>query len=160
MSPVPITLARLDWPSAIGNFLLNYGTLDYFVFVFLKDHLSPDEFANVKEWHFKDRVKRIAQHLKDEKYPADQQTAFTRLVDRLKPVRELRNHIAHGHMYVRLDPETQKPTVTVFKAKDVDTGLLPGSKHVEFAELQSALATLAGLIEKFQRLAGFTPAED
>ena len=48
MSSVPITPARLDWPSAIGHFLLNYGTLDYLVFVFLKDHLSPDEFANVR----------------------------------------------------------------------------------------------------------------
>lgn len=160
MSYVSIMPARLDWPCAIGHFLLNYGTLDYFVFVFLKDHLSPDEFANVNGWHFKDRVARIAQHLKDEKYPADQQTAFTRLLERLEPIRQLRNHIAHGHMYVRLDPETQKPTVTVFTAKDVDTGLLPDSKHVEFAELQSALTALPGLIEEFQHLAGFTTAVD
>jgi hypothetical protein len=43
----------------------------------------------------------------------------------------------------------------VFKAKDVDTGLSPDSKHLEFAELQSALATLTELIEKFWHLAGF-----
>jgi hypothetical protein len=55
-------------------------------------------------------------------------------------------------MYVRLDPATQKPIVTVFKAKDVDTGLLPDSKHVEFAELVSALTTLTGLIEEFRSL--------
>ena len=155
MSSVPIMPARLDWPSAIGNFLLNYGTLDYFVFVFLKDHLSSDEFGRIREWHFNDRLKRIAQYLKDEKYPADQQTAFARLLERLEPIRELRNHLAHGHMYLRFDPETLKPRVTLFKAKDLDTGLLPESKHVEFHELLTALATLTGLIEEFQRLAGF-----
>ena len=146
---------RLDWPSAIGLFLLNYGTLDYCVFVFLKDHLSADEFVKVREWHFKDRLTRIAQHLKDEKYPAEQQTAFARMLERLEPIRELRNHIAHGHLYFRPDAETQKPTITLFKAKDLDTGFLPGSKHVEFAELKAALRTLTELIEGFRRIAGF-----
>ena len=158
MSSVPIISDRLDWSSAIGLFLINYGTLDHFVFVFLKDHLATEEFANVKEWHFKDRVARIAQHLEDSKYPAEQQTAFARLRKRLEPVRELRNHIKHGHMYVRLDAQTQKPTVTVFKAKDLDTGLSPDSKHVEFPELQAALGTLDELIEEFQRIAGFKTA--
>jgi hypothetical protein len=159
MNSIPIMPTRLDWPSTIGNFLLNYGTLDYFVFVFLKDHLSGDEFDRISEWHFNDRVKRIAQHLKDEKYPADQQTAFARLLERLEPIRELRNHLAHGHMYVWLDPETRTPRITLFKAKALDTGLLPDSKHVEFAELLPALAVLAELIEEFQALAGFKTSE-
>jgi len=58
-------------------------------------------------------------------------------------------------MYSRMDPETKKPTVTVLKAKDLDTGLLPDTKHVEFEELRAALATLGGLIKDFQELAGF-----
>ena len=62
--------ARLDWPSAIGLFLLNFGTLDYLVFVFLKDNLSSEEFAIVKEWHFKDRVTRMGEQLKAANYPA------------------------------------------------------------------------------------------
>ena len=61
-------------------------------------------------------------------------------------------------MYVRRDPETQEATVTVFKAKDLDAGLLPDSKHVGFAELESALVTLTELIEEFQSLAGFKTA--
>ena len=158
-SSIPILPARLDWPSAIGNFLLNCGMLEYLLNVFLKDHLSPDVFKRVKEWHFNDRVERIAQFLKVQEYPPEQQTAFARLRDRLEPIRRLRNHIAHGHMYLRLDAETRKPIVTLFKAKDLDTGLLPDSEHVEFAELQAALATLTGLIDEFQALAGFKTAE-
>ncbi len=155
MIQVPIVPSRLDWPSTIGSFLLNYGTLDYFVFCFLKDHLAPEEFDKVKEWHFKDRLERIIQYLQEAKFPAEQQRDFTQLVARLEPIRELRNHIAHGHMYFRVDEKTQKPTVTLFMAKDLDTGWMPDAKHVEFPELLAALKTLNELIEKFQWLAGF-----
>jgi hypothetical protein len=89
--------ARLDWPSAIGNFLLNFGALEYFVFVFLKDGLTPEEFSKVKEWHFKDRLNRIARLLAERRYPAVTQKEFTQLVERIEQLRELRNHIAHGH---------------------------------------------------------------
>ena len=154
MKPVSIMPANLDWPSAIGHFLLNFGTLDYFVFVFLKKHLSPEEFADVKEKTFRERIRRIAQHLKDKNYPLEEQAAFARMVERVEPFRELRNHIAHGHMYLRLDADG-KAAVTVFKAKDLDMGYLPDSKHVEFEELERALETLPQLIEEFERLAGF-----
>jgi hypothetical protein len=155
MSSIPILSAQLDWPSTIGGFLLKWGTLEYLVFVFLKDHSSADEFDKVKKLHFKDRVDRITQLLIDARYPADQQTEFTRLVDRLEPIRELRNHIAHGHLYLRLDADTKSFTITLLKAMDVDTGFLPDSEHVEFAQLQAALPTLDEMIGAFGRLAGF-----
>ena len=145
---------RLDWSSSIGLFLINYGTLDYFVFVFLKDRLSSDEFDQVKEQPFKTRVTRIAEHLRHEK----EREAFDRLMERVEPIRQLRNHLAHGHMYVCLEPGTLTPTVTVFRAKDVDTGLMPDATHVEFAELQAGLKTLGELIEEFRRIAGFADA--
>lgn len=159
-NPVPILPARLDWPSAIGNFLLNFGTLEYFVFCFLKDNLNEVEFAKVKEWHLKSRLDRIAQHLREAKRPAKEQQQFGQLVNRLEPLRELRNHIAHGHMYCRIDEVTKRPAVTVFKAKDLDTGFEPGAKHVEFPELLAALGMLRELTEGFERLAGFETAAD
>src|SRR5436190_7730359 len=108
MNPVPIVPARLDWPSAIGNFLLNFGTLDYFVFCFLKDQLPVEEFGKVKEWHFKDRVERIGQALRESGAPEGEQRQFTQLAGRLESIRELRNHLAHGHLLMRLDERTQK----------------------------------------------------
>src|SRR5882757_3355778 len=114
--------AHLDWPSAIGNFLLNFGTLDYLVFVFLKDNLPPDEFASLRERPLRERVNRIARHLCDIGRPAEEQTAFAQLLERLEPIRELRNHIAHGHIYARYDSETKKLIVTVLKAGDADMG--------------------------------------
>jgi len=155
MNPVPITPAHLNWPSTIGNLLLNYGTLDFLVFCFLRDQLSPEEFAKVRDWHLKDRLRRIAQHLQEVKCPAEQQNEFAQLARRLEPIRELRNHIAHGHMYFRIDEETKQLTVTVFRAKDLDTGWTPDAKHVELPELLAGLKTLNELIESFQSIAGF-----
>jgi len=147
--------ARLDWPSAIGNFLLSYGTLDYFVFVFLKDNLPPDEFAKIRNWHLKDRINRIQKHLEESKRPAEQLAEFASMVERLEPIRELRNHIAHGHMYGRYDLRSKRFMVTVLKAADLDTGFLPDAKRVEFDDLVKGLNSLRELIGRFQELAGF-----
>lgn len=158
INPDLIMPARLDWPSAIGNLLLNYGTLDFLVFCFLKDHLSAEEFAKVRDWHFKDRLGRIAQHLQEAKCPVEQQNQFAELVRQLEPIRELRNHIAHGHMYLRIDEETRQLTATVFQAKDLGLGWTPDANHVEFPELLADLNTLNELIQSFQNLAGFKPS--
>ena len=107
-------------------------TLEYFVFVFLKDRLPEDEFDKVKEWHLKNRLARIAQCLKDEHRSVEEQTVFADLVERLEPLRELRNHIAHGHIYWRREEESQSPSVTLFKAKDLDTAYLPGQSMWNF----------------------------
>ncbi len=149
---IPILPTHMDWPSLIGNFMLNFGTLDHLVFAFLKDRIPPEEFEQVKKWHFKDRLSRIAKYLKDADCPQDDQEAFTEWLMCLEPVREVRNHLAHGHMYMRTDVKNQRPVVTVLKAKDLDTGLLPNSKHIQFSELLSALTSLTSLIEGFLRL--------
>jgi hypothetical protein len=157
---VPVMPARLDWPSMIGNFLLNFGTLDWVLFVFLQDHLSPDEFAEVQKWHFKDLVARIAQYLRDTGYPPVQQAAFVGLVERLEPIRKFRNHIAHGLMHASFDANTKKFSVALFKAKDLDSSDLPDSKPVEFDELLDASDALAALSNEFLSLAGFKTDED
>ena len=159
MNPVPILPNRLDWPSAIGNFLLNFGTLEYLVFVFPKDHLPPEEFDRVREHHLKDRLNRIQEQLKQEGYPSDEQRAFAVLVEAIGPIRDLRNRLAHGHLYTRYDLQTKKWSVTVFQAKDVDAGFLPTSTHVEFEDLLTALERLTELVEKLQRFAGFKAEE-
>jgi hypothetical protein len=148
--------ARFDWPSAIGNFLLNFGTLEYFVFVFLKDRLTVDEFAKIREWHLKDRLKRVAQFVA-KNGSKEKQSEFTLLMDRIEELRELRNHIAHGHMLCRIDVDTQKPVVTIFKARDVDMAHSSEAKHLELNELRTALNTLTQVIDEFQHLAGFEP---
>lgn len=155
MNLVPIVPSRLDWPSAIGNFLLNFGTLDYFVFCFLKDNLAEDEFTKVREWHFKDRVERVGQVLHASGAPDKKQREFKYLVERLKPIRELRNHLAHGHLLMSLEEQTLKPSVTIFQAKDLDNQRMAEAKHVEFPELLDALKELTELIEGFERLAVF-----
>ncbi len=152
----PIVPARLDWPSATGSYLLGFGSLEYFVTVYLKDHLPAAEFEKVKEWHLKDRLERIRQHLAGEHRPQLEQDRFAALVERVIPLRELRNHIAHGQMHVRIHPETGEPKVTLLKAKEVDFGGQPEIKELGFAELERALTEIAQVNREFERFAGFT----
>ncbi|HEX7858993.1 MAG TPA: hypothetical protein VF773_01560 [Verrucomicrobiae bacterium] len=112
--------ARLDWPSAIGNFLLNFGSLEWLVSVYLKDRLPAGEFERLRDWHFRDRLTRVAQEFANRSYPAEQQAAFRELVERIESIRELRNHIAHGHMRLGVDSATNLRVVTLSKARDID----------------------------------------
>lgn len=149
----------LDWHSAIGNFILNYGTVEYLVFVFLKDHLEPAEFERLTNWHLKDRLNRIAKYLGDTNSLREQRITFQRLVERLDGIRDLRNHIAHGHLHLQWNPENGKPIITIFRAKDLDKENGAESKHLEFHELRAALTTLRDLICDLERFVGFSPAE-
>src|SRR2546427_12974115 len=105
----PILPARLDWPSAIGNFLLNFGVLDWYIFAFLESQMPAEQFAKIKSEHFQDRITRVKTLVNDRDYPHEQKSAFTKFFPRLDPIRELRNHIAHGHMLVRQEAPRRTP---------------------------------------------------
>lgn len=159
MKPVPIIPARLDWPSAIGSYLLSFGSLEYFVTVYLKDHLPKAEFEKAKEWHLVDRFERIAKLVRDVKQPQAEQD-WVALVARVTPLRELRNHIAHGQLHLRRDSVSRKFKVVLSCSKDLDKAGEPGARELEFAELVRALTELASVNQEFERLAGFKPDGD
>lgn len=146
---------RPDWPSAVGLFLLNFGTLEYFVFVFLEVHLAPDEFEKVRNSHLKDRLDRIKQCLAETAWSPQQRTGFDQLVERLRPIRELRNHIAHGHFFTKPDGLTGAFQITLLPSKYAGDATHPDAKLLTLQELTTALQTLTTLIEEFKILAGF-----
>jgi hypothetical protein len=157
MSQATILPADLNWPSAVGNFLLNFGTLEYFVMVFLKDHLPTDDYARARKLHLKDRLNVIVKHLRKHDYPAKDQEAFTRLCDQLAPYRDIRNQLAHGHLMVRVDPSSGQLKVSIMNVVDLDAAHEPDTIHVEYSDLMNALPILTGLIEQFSDLASFKP---
>lgn len=152
VNAVPILPARLDWPSAIGSYLLNFGSLEYFVFAFLKDHLPEVEFEKVNGWHLVDRLKRIAQFLADKRYPQSTQDHFAALVARLTPLREIRNQIAHGQLHV-IGLEEGKPRVVMMESKHVDRCDSTEVRELEFAKLERALTEIAAINREFQLIA-------
>lgn len=156
-SSLPVFPALSDWHSKVGNFLLSFGHLEYSIFLFLEIHLLPGEFAKVRELPMKNRLKRVADIIKAKDYPTNQQIAFARFFERLDPIRELRNHIAHGFMQITIDEN--RPRVTVIHGKDFDSAHLSDSKHVDFDQLVASLTTLVELIEEFQHLTGWATHE-
>jgi len=150
----PAMPARLDWPSAIGNFILNYGVLDWHVFVFLEKRMPPEQFAKIKNGHFKDRIARVETLVKNGNFSAEQKREFAKFFQRLDPVRELRNHIAHGHLQVLVTDDGKTPGVALTLPKNLDAADPLESRNLEFQELINALSELPNLIEEFQKLSG------
>jgi len=150
----PILPNRLDWPSAIGNFILNYGVLDWYVFVFLESRMPPDAFAKIKNEHFQDRIARVKEFVDGFHYSREQEHAFATFFERLEPIRKLRNNIAHGHLLVRVAEDGKSPVLILSQPKDLDVNYAVETRQLEFAELTSALNELTALIERFQELSG------
>ena len=153
MTPI-FASKRLDWSSAIGLFIINFGTLDYLLFVFLESQLPPERLARIKSLCFQDRIAIIKTLVNRSRSPTEQQRAFAKFFHRLDPVRELRNRIAHGHLLVRVAKDGKTPVMTLSLPKDMDAAYAPASRHLEFRELTCALAELTALIEEVKKLSG------
>ncbi len=151
---IPIMSDRLSWSSAVGLFIINFSTLDLLVQDFLENKLPAEEFAKLKERPFYDRVERIKEYLIKADYTTEKRKEFEKFFCRLDPVRELRNHIAHGILRIGLEQDQKTWGLTLSLPRDVDGSSSPDVLHLRFEELTKALAELAALVEEFKRLTG------
>jgi hypothetical protein len=150
----PAIPARLDWPSMVGNFILNFGTLDLHVQDFLESNLAPAEFNILRKRGFQDRVDRMQKFLDQAPPSPEKMPEMQKFFARLVPVRELRNHIAHGVLRVALSEDRKNWIMTVTLPRDLSGNGAPEARHLMFDELLDASTSLRDLIEDFQRLFG------
>ena len=94
----------------------------------------------------------------NQRFPKEKREAFEQFFRRLDPLREIRNHIAHGVLRIGLSPDQKTYVQTLSLPRDLDGSNSAGARHLSFAELQAALSTLNSLIEEFQHLAEFKNA--
>lgn len=147
-------LPRLDWSSAIGLFIINFGTLDLLAQDFLQSILPPDEFTRLRDRCFHDRITRLKEHVTAANYPPEKRQAMAQFFARLEPVRELRNHIAHGLLRIALAEDQNTWVLTLSLPKDLDGSGSPQARYLTHQELLAAGTELTNLIEKFQSLFG------
>jgi len=146
---------RLDWASAIGLFLTNFAFLDYLLFSYLESKVSAEELVQLKRRHFKDRIQRVRDIAATSSYTAENKQVLEDFFKRLEPIREIRNHIAHGQMLLRLADDTRTITFGVSLPQDLDAGGKPETRHLTLPELQASSRELVALIESFKPFAGF-----
>jgi hypothetical protein len=141
-----------DWPSAIGNFILNFGNLDWCLIVFLEKHVPPEEFARLKNAHFKDRVARVQAILTQASRSDEQKTRISDFFKRLHDIRELRNLIAHGSAYLEKSADRQTFAITMRLPRDLDRDPAedPAPRSLTFDDLSRACADLVKLSDEFQ----------
>jgi hypothetical protein len=145
---------RLDWPSTIGTFLLGFGNLDSGVFSFLEGRMTPDKFVKIKNSSFQDRIKLVKDLVQNGDFSSEQKLGFDKFFTRLDPIRELRNHIAHGYILLRFEKPGKPPVLTLSLPKELDSSVNPQSRQVELQELIQSLGKLTELIEEFHQLSG------
>jgi len=146
-----------EWRRIIGTFILNFGHLEYLVAVFLKDNLEPAECAKFMERPFKDRVARITKYVDEGDYSQEKREEFALLIKRLDPIRNLRNHIAHGYMCWNMAEQDGTPWVSIVIPKNADQENSPETHRLRFDELRANLTDLDAVIAGVARLAGFKP---
>ncbi len=145
---------RLDWANAIGLFIVNFGMLDWQVFVFLESRVDPELFAKLKTRHFKDRIALVHSLVNEGDFSREQKQKFEEFFNRLERMRDLRNQIAHGHLLVRCEKGGKNPVETFSLPKDLDAVYDSETRHVQFEELEAALSELTALIEEFRTSLG------
>lgn len=145
---------RSSWASAIGLLIINFGVLDLLVQDYLEDNLSPEEFSKIRERPFYVRFDRVKEWVGVADYSLKQKQSFEKLCMRLEPIRELRNHVAHGILRIGLAQDQKTWILTLSLSRDLDGSNTPDAMHLDFQELTKALGELAVLIEDFQKFTG------
>jgi hypothetical protein len=148
---MPIITDRHSLASTIGLYILNFSTLDLLVQDYLDDNLPDEEFAQLKDHrHFRDRIERIRQHVKQPGFDSKKGAEFEHLASRLEPIRKLRNHIAHGVLRASMNQDTKEWDLTISLPRDMDGSNKPDARHLTFKELLKASKELTTLIEDFK----------
>jgi len=145
---------KLDWHSAVGNFILNFGTLEMLVRFFLEKHLASSDFEDCRKLHFKDLLEIVAMCMADAGFPTSDQDAFMELCEELNTIRDLRNHLAHCHLTVNIEKGSE-PEATLSMPRDQDRPFDPETRQLTFSDLQDGLHRLNQASETFQRLSRF-----
>jgi hypothetical protein len=158
LQPVPFIGREQTWASAVGQFILNFGHLEFLVFAYLEKRLPAGEFEKVREKPFHDRIARAGELFGE---TPERRAAYAVFERALTPVRQLRNHIAHGYFQVVLRPGTNEPVIGITLGKDVSASFAKETHHLTFSELLEQLSALTAVIDHFGRLtdndAGWTP---
>jgi len=139
----------------LGNFLLAFGSLDELISSFLRERLEPSEFSKLRGAGFKDRLNRMSEVIREAAATPKEIKRFKTLMRRVDMIRDLRNHVAHAHLFGTINPSTGKPEITLLTAKDADLGLLAESRHVTFLELAQTNNELHALLGDFEALTGY-----
>jgi len=143
---------RLDWSSTIGLFVINFGMLDYLFFDYLEPRLSAQQFVKAKGGHFHDRMVMVKQLLGASSHSKAQKKRFREFFKSLDRVRDLRNHIAHGHLLLSPEKDGKTLSLTMSLPKNLDVVHEPTSRKLGLDELISIFGELTKLIEEFRQL--------
>lgn len=87
-------------------------------------------------------------------YEPEKRQARDEFFIKLEPIRELRNHIAHGLLRMTRAEDNKILNLTLSLPRDRDGRNSPEARHLTIEQLQDASTALTDLSEGFMRLFG------
>ena len=154
----PTTPDRFDWPSTIGNFILNFGALELAVLETLKRALPEARWGRLAKLSFHERVHCLRRLIEDSRFDAHR-ADFLRFFERLEPMRDLRNHLAHAVMTNTVSEDLNTCTQALKLPHQVSGLSNEECRGVCFEELFQQLQPLADLTSELialQKQSGLT----
>ena len=145
---------QLDWFSAVGMFILNFGNLEWLMLCFLEKQLSDEEFQRCKNLHFKDRMERVEVELRALGEPGNQSITISEMMASLDELRILRNHIAHGNLNISME-QGNEGYVSLALPRDLDKPFDGDCRQLKLSELKVAVNRLNRANEAFKQLSRF-----
>ena len=145
-----------DLFSAVGLLILNFGSLEYLTFDFLQKELSAVDYARASKLHFNERLDRCFELLAATRPRATTRGGIEEIRRRLKPVRELRNHIVHGYLLVKIDPTSHRLSLWLSNPRESDIIDSEQSKHMSLGEVLLLLEELGEVQRSFEEMLGYT----
>ena len=144
---------NIDWPSFIGNFILNYGALDLALTDVLKRRLPEECWNALTKKSFHERVLRLGKLAGEQPEMIAQKQQWDSLIHSLKPLRDFRNLLAHSTLVHTLSEDGRTVTQTLSFTDDVSASK-DERQRVTFEELLSQAAVLADIIGELLSLDG------
>jgi hypothetical protein len=142
-----------DLFSAIGLYIVNFGTLEYLTSGYLYDHLPEEEYTRVEKQHFTDRVEKVLSHISAFRQDSATLKAITNFRRKLAPLRDLRNNIAHGYLLVKT-PDQGMPSLIVANPR-IQSLPRATSSDVTLQDIFRALKELDDATEILKSLLGY-----
>lgn len=147
----PVLPQRLDWPSMIGLFILNFGVLELALSHILKLRSKPESKNAAAKKSFHEKIRCLQALVDWHPEMVQKRERWQQLVLKMDAIRDLRNHLSHG-MLVHTVAEDLKGMSQVLCLTQEVSADKPDVLKVTFQELVHQNQVLSGVIDELAAL--------
>ncbi len=136
---------RLDWPSVIGLFILNFGNLELALVNILKLRSKPESKKAVIKKSFHEKIRCLEHLAESHSSMAEKRAQWKDLIVRMDAIRDLRNHLSHSTLVHSVSEDLKSLKQVLCLTQDVSADAADALR-VTFEELFNQNQLMADLL--------------